>query len=75
MKVLDLDDSETSLLSDRLQALVADGRPPPASYNNISKRGILKTPKLVPTLGVIYEDDYFDDITDIMGNDEEASPF
>ena len=48
---------------------------------NILKRGILNTPKL-PTLGVIDEDedDYFEEITDIMAddeekNDEEASPF
>ena len=37
---------------------------------NISKRGIPPTPKL-PTLGVIDEDDYFDEIIDIMDSDEE----
>ena len=69
-----LDDSRTSLLPDRLQALVLAS----ARYN-ISKRGIPKTPKL-PTLGVIDEDDYFEEITDIINDDdeedeEEVSPF
>ena len=60
-----LDDSRMSLLPDRLQALVmAAGR------YNVSKRTVPSTPKL-PTLGIIDEQDYFDEITDITDDEEE----
>ena len=39
---------------------------------NISKRDVPPTPKL-PTLGIIDEDDYFDEIIDNMDDDEEEN--
>ena len=62
-----LDDSRTSLLPDRLQALVMS-----AARYNILKRKVPSTPVL-PTLGVIDEDDYFDEITDNTDDEEEEN--
>ena len=62
-----LDDSRTSPLPDRLQALVMS-----AARYNILKRKVPSTPVL-PTLGVIDEDDYFDEITDNTDDEEEEN--
>jgi len=45
---------------------------PLTKEERLKRRVVPSTPKL-PTLGIIDEDDYFDEITDVMSDDEEES--